>query len=135
MKPNKIQCSECAESPDWGGFYFCLGCGKAICYLCNRKENGFIETYVWCGNEDIYDDHGRAVTWRLCKQCQKNPPRKLSALLEAYGAICDLERQVWIRQNELINLFNWQFPNYKDYDSMHHATMRTFRAKVTEEIK
>jgi hypothetical protein len=64
----------------------CLGCGKVVCYLCNRDHIYLDQIQLWVGEQeesgDNYftpgSDDFDTEHFYLCKSCQENPPDKIA---------------------------------------------------------
>jgi hypothetical protein len=125
-----MKCAFCKESPDWGGYYICLGCGKAICYSCQHKH---IVDYFEEFNVSYYDDphntdegcHGE--TWYLCHDCyqrryQINNTRYIRYLHILNDEVEEMEKQIESKNREMCKLFETEYKDYKHYTTSHRAT-------------
>ena len=74
----------------------CLGCGKALCHLCN-KDDELEHIQLWVGTQEEYGDNYHVEQsddfdteyFYLCQSCKENPPEKI---------------KFWNRQKDIENL-------------------------------
>jgi len=66
------------------GIPVCLGCGRAVCYICNR-ETDLDLIQLWVGEQEEYGDNYHTPGsddfdtehFYLCSKCKENPPDKI----------------------------------------------------------
>jgi len=76
-------CDRCGKAFN-GDIPTCLGCGKVLCYICNRTEDLEL-IQLWVGTQEEYGDNYHiegsddfdVEYFYLCKSCKENPPEKI----------------------------------------------------------
>ena len=76
-------CDQCGKAFS-GDIPTCLGCGKVLCYICDRTEDLEL-IQLWVGTQEEYGDNYHiegsddfdVEHFYLCKSCKENPPEKI----------------------------------------------------------
>ena len=77
-------CDKCGRGYSDENCPTCLGCGKTLCYICNRSED-LEMIQLWVGTQeecgDNYHIEGSddfdTEHFYLCRSCKENPPEKI----------------------------------------------------------
>lgn len=124
-----VKCSNCVESPDWGGFYVCIGCGNALCYPCMKrnKDNSvpFQEFESFYYDNPSNDENGHGVSWYICNNClQWHPNVLIDELVDIQNTLDYHEKQVENLNKQLTEFISNSFPTYKNYITERYVTRR-----------
>ena len=63
----------------------CIGCGRVLCYLCNRNDD-LEQIQLWVGTQEEYGDNYHikgpedfdTEYFYICPLCKENPPEKIN---------------------------------------------------------
>jgi recombinational DNA repair protein RecR len=77
-------CDKCGRGYSDDNCPTCIGCGKTLCYICNRDED-LEQIQLWVGIQEEYGDNYYiegsddfdVEDFYLCKSCKENPPEKI----------------------------------------------------------
>jgi len=125
------------HSPDWGGYFICIGCGKVICYPCQHEHCvEYLEKFETCYYDDPKNEtegcHGSI--WYLCHDCLLNPPTKeIMKLISMQNALKLFEEAVISQNKDMDKFVKETFKSYEGYFTDHRASCREIHVKVIED--